>query len=473
MAEDYERVRRNERGVSAGIGLRSARGPTVLNPRMLAAGPGRGRSGRGLTSLLRATEAAPADPSVAAPRLPTRLVPSAEGPLGEVLLSYPAYADARSSHQDTYADLVETLPSGTRFTILVHRSVRDELEVLLAAAGATDRSRLVEVPDYLHFLVWTQDPFLAVTSGSDPVGTGTLVEPVEFARAADSLLADLLMDALPFMTDQSPLPLEGGNTLAGDDFVLLGADTLLRTRLVSERFGHLRVPPGESLDDLTLRIFRDTVAPGMDVHVVGLPGPLPPYRLSRTVVDGRPVVEELGLGLGRSQPIFHLDMFVTLAGRDGDGAYRVLVGDPAMADTVLGRRSVPHSLAWAFDEVAARLRRQGLRVIRNPLPLTYVDYPGAGPGDPDVRSWYFASSNNCLVQVDRSAGNRVWLPTYGHGDWRELRRTDAANADLWASLGFDVVPLGDYHRFAQNLGAVHCITNCYRRQADDGVHALP
>jgi hypothetical protein len=404
---------------------------------------------------------------VAATPSPARLVPSAEGPIGEVLLSYPAYADARSSHRETYADLIEALPATTRFTVLVHRSVRDDLTTLLAAAGAGDRSRVVEVPDFLHFLVWTQDPFLAVTTGSAPVGTGTLVEPVEFARAADSLLADLLMDALPFMTDQSPLPLEGGNTLAGDDFVLLGGDTLLRTRLVAERFGHLVVPPGESLDDLTLRIFRDTVAPGLDVHVVGSPRPLPTYRLSRSFVGGRPVVDELFLGVGRSQPIFHIDMFVTLAGRDGDGAYRVLVGDPAMADAVLGRRSLPQSLAWAFDDVADRLRRRGLRVIRNPLPLTYVDYPGRGAEDPGVRSWYFASSNNCLVQVDPSAGDRVWLPTYGHGNWPELRRTDEANADLWGSLGFDVVPLGDYHRFAQNLGALHCITNCYRRQVAD------
>src|SRR3712207_7924729 len=45
------------------------------------------------------------------------------------------------------------------------------------------------------------------------------------------------------------------------------------------------------------------------------------------------------------------------------------------------------------------------------------------------------------------------LPTYGHGDWAGLRATDEANASVWAGLGFDVRLLGDYHRFAQNLGS--------------------
>jgi hypothetical protein len=449
VADAYEQLRVNHYGISPGIELRSARGRQTLNPRAFrdgaATATGRGARGPMGAAVLSSAPAA-------------RVVPSAEGRLSQILLAYPAYADERSSHRAVYADLVAALPATVGYTIVVHESVRADLVSLLSEAGTIERARLLTIPDYLHFLVWTQDPLVALTSQTQSETPGMLLEPIEFPRAADSLLADLLVDAFGFTTDQSPLPLEGGNLLAGDDFVLLGADTLLRTSDVTQRLGHLNVPPGDSLDDLALRILRDSMAPGMEVHLVGTSLPLPAYFRRPTYVAGRPVLEEFFLGIGRTQPIFHLDMFLTLAGRGQNGRYRVLVGDPLLADSILARTPAPNSLACIFDDIAQRLRRLGFEVIRNPLPLTYVDYVDEG-----VRSWYYATSNNCIVQVDREAGNRVWLPTYGHGDWASLRATDEANASAWAGLGFDVTLLGDYHRFAQNLGSAHCIVNVYRR----------
>ena len=75
-----------------------------------------------------------------------------------------------------------------------------------------------------------------------------------------------------------------------------------------------------------------------------------------------------------------------------------------------------------------------------------------------MRSWYWASANNCLVQVDPVEGDQVWLPTYGHGPWEELAGCDEANAALWRSLGFQVHLLPDCHALAQKLGALRCIT---------------
>ena len=98
-----------------------------------------------------------------------------------------------------------------------------------------------------------------------------------------------------------------------------------------------------------------------------------------------------------------------------------------------------------------RLGRLGFEVTRTPLPRVYVDYP-----EERVRQWYFATSNNCLVEV-ADGSKRVWLPTYGHGPWAALRATDEANQAIWEKLGFEVVPLGNFHYFAQNLGALHCI----------------
>ena len=71
------------------------------------------------------------------------------------------------------------------------------------------------------------------------------------------------------------------------------------------------------------------------------------------------------------------------------------------------------------------------------------------------RMWYFATSNNALVQ--NAFSKEVWLPTYGYGNWTELKKTDDANKQIWEGLGFTVHQLSDFHPFAENLGAVHCI----------------
>jgi hypothetical protein len=156
---------------------------------------------------------------------------------------------------------------------------------------------------------------------------------------------------------------------------------------------------------------------------------------------------------GTTQPIFHIDMFITLAGRGSDGRYRVLVGDPRAAAQLLGSDLPVHAMAPVFDDVAAGLGRQGFDVHRNPLPLVYVDDP-----DRRERLWYFASSNNALVD-----GEVVYLPSYGHGTWAALATTDQANEQLWHRLGFQVRFLADFHPFAENLGAAHCITKYLAR----------
>jgi hypothetical protein len=52
---------------------------------------------------------------------------------------------------------------------------------------------------------------------------------------------------------------------------------------------------------------------------------------------------------------------------------------------------------------------------------------------------------------------RVWIPTYGHGPWAKLAATDEANRRIWEGLGYEVQMLPDFHPFAANLGAAHCI----------------
>jgi hypothetical protein len=67
-------------------------------------------------------------------------------------------------------------------------------------------------------------------------------------------------------------------------------------------------------------------------------------------------------------------MFMTLAGRDDNGAYQVLVGDPKMAADTLGVELWPHSMKEVYDNIARGLERIGFTVVRNPLPLVLSSF---------------------------------------------------------------------------------------------------
>jgi hypothetical protein len=224
-------------------------------------------------------------------------------------------------------------------------------------------------------------------------------------------------------------------------------------------------------EDFVKRLFREQFDPGRTFH---FPGAQPRNRAANSIIeiDGERWLETVDAGRGGRQPIFHIDMFLSLAGRAGGGPgaatsgtkYQLLVGDPGLADRTLGWQPVVHNLQSEFDAVGDQLRRLGFSVRRTPLPYVSVDLRGAFSVEVDGRQvevvgerfWYFATSNNCLVQIDGTHKD-VWLPTYGHAPFEELAATDAAHRRTWESLGFTVHQLGDFHLFAMRLGALHCI----------------
>jgi len=195
-----------------------------------------------------------------------------------------------------------------------------------------------------------------------------------------------------------------------------------------------------------------------------------PYESRRaTLLGGAPGEEHVFAGNrpGTQQPVFHLDLFLTPAGRiekckyaeESEGKYALLVGDPDEAaklapnDLVQGQLEAMGSV---FQELADALERlPNVKVIRNPLPLVYTDRMER---DPPERHWYFATSNNAIVQgVSDKEKKTVWLPTYGYGNWGCLDKVDARNKEIWTDLGYNVIELGDYHPLAQQGGALRCI----------------
>jgi hypothetical protein len=383
-----------------------------------------------------------------------RIVSSAHGAFGHILLCYPSFAGGDDLFRDVFVDLFRKLPQAVELTVVAHPSVVSDLDGILQAERPGSQATIVEAPDYLHFTIWAEDPYVVVEDVGAAPPRRFLVEPFAFPRGGDSVVADLVAEATELQSTQSPLFFQGGNVLIGDDFVLIGVDYLFETLDTFLRYRPvLGMPddPGEA-QQFVVDLFRQTFDPGRELFFAGTRLRVPDEERRAVTIDGEQWTEVLFAGTGHHQPIFHIDMFVSLAGRSASGRYRLLVGSPALADDVLGRPQLPHALSEIFDDVARQLAAQGFEILRNPLPLTYVDDPVA-----KERFWYFATSNNCLVQIADAEESQVWVPTYGHGPWSDLVATDEANRRVWEELGFTVHQLADFNVFAQNLGSVHCI----------------
>jgi hypothetical protein len=382
------------------------------------------------------------------------LIATAQGAIARLLLTIPSYAASggeRNPYGVVYRDLLAKLPAATELVILTHDAADEIVRGWLAAARRTAPAEVIATDDFLGFSVWAEDGYVVISEGDGAGRPNAFVEPAAFPRYGDALVADQVAAAAGLGLYQAPLHLQGGNVLIGDDFFFIGIDYPLLT--FDE--GILTAPTQAGEDELLRQVYRRYLDAQRTFVPVGTTLPVPAATRREVRIDDATWQEEIYAGNepGTRQPIFHIDMFVSLAGRGTDGRFRVLVGDPRAAARLTKEPLQPHAMAPVFDDIARDLGRRGYDVTRSPLPLVYSD-----DVDARVRSWYFATSNNVLIHAPAGDTPQVFIPTYAHGPFSDtLAATDRANADIWESLGYEVVALADFHPFASNLGAAHCI----------------
>ena len=386
------------------------------------------------------------------PHIPS-LVSSTYGAIDAVLMTLPTYVFRYSSYADPIRDLLSKIPPSCHCFVLVSAAERQELDAWLATANAQSRSTIVEAPPTMRFTVWAEDAYAAIrdiTVGVSPTANRHLVEPATFRRADDALIADEMSKNTSLKQSQVPLYFQGGNILVGDDFWFLGMDYAIN----SLRLGYVVPQSGETQLAAIERAYGQALDHSRKIHVIGSSLTVAAEVEVPIVINNETWFEQVyaGNSPGTTQPLFHIDMFITLAGRKDDGKQILLVGDPQAAADILNVPLSKYAMQPIFDDIASKLTTAGFEVIRNPLPLVYQDEPAQ-----KRRYWYFATANNALVQTTDN-DRYVWLPTYGHGFWPELAATDEVNAEIWSNMGYTVHNLGDFHPFAFNLGAVHCIT---------------
>lgn len=390
--------------------------------------------------------------SAASPFTNGKLVSSVFGGIERVLFTIPQYA-LQQDYRQAYEHLFASLPAATRFVILCsgRRNHRVAVENLLDEAGVKSRAEIVETNYPINFSIWAEDAYVVVQD--DGQGAPTLVEPANFTRYDDGFIADIVSAQSDVGVHSVPLYYQGGNVLIGDDYWLIGSDYPAK----ATKLGLLQPNAGESDRDAAIRRYGEELDSSRRMIILGTRAPVPQAVTRQIDIGGDPWTELLYYGTGLHQPLFHIDMFVTLAGRDDEGKPIALVGDPQMAANILGESTSSLMMIPYYDDIANRLTSEGFSVVRNPLPLTYVD-----DREEATRLWYFATANNALVEITDSS-KRVWLPSYGYGTQQHLQATDNKNKRIWEDLGFTVTMLKDFNPFASNLGAVHCICKYLQR----------
>ena len=416
-----------------------------------------------------------------------RLNSSWQGRIEQLLLCFPAWATGDPETSAGYRSVITAMRPGTEFVVVHTTQQRGTVEAWFRQAGHAEVT-YVPLPEYVSFTDWAEDAYVALTDASD--GSVYLVEPWQFLRAGDALIADAVEEYTDVRSAQAPLVFQGGNCLIGDDFWLLGTDYFADT-IALLRGGRppVAVPDGD-LDAFVRGLFHDYLDASRELRLVGTRRPI----AVRDFVgrrEGHDYFLDLPSdGVGAYQPIFHIDMFVTLVGRRDD-RFTVLVGDPSMADSMLGTTS-PYGLADVYDQIARTFAGAGMDVVRNPLvhrptrgrAFSVADLrriaerngnaglleavgelAAQGAGDDTrvtVRSWHHVTWNNCLVEDSAPEGRHVYLPTYGGGA-PDLAGLDAHMAALWEGLQYTVHPLADFGSFARRQGVVHCIKKYLRR----------
>ena len=422
------------------------------------------------------------------------LISSYRGSMDRLLFAFPPYGLQEARFHTAYKSLISELRTGMKFVVVCQEDNKSVIEAWFTSAGhSSDHIEWAHLPPFTNFTDWAEDAYVGLVDAED--GQHYLMEPWEFLRAGDALIADAVEEFTGnIRAAQSPLMFQGGNCIVGDEHWFLGRDYYFDCLdLINTRRAPISVPSGSTAEEFVFHLFREYIDSSRELVLLGSNTPIPlPNMVATKGADSFFIDMPTG-GNGSYQPIFHIDMLMSLIGDDGNGL-EVMVGDPSLADTMLDSQS-PFALAHEYQKIADQLSDLGMVVHRNPLvhwpteggtlTLSELEHLGAEEGDQNLlnvctelrhlgaedsssvtgREWHHITWNNCLVENGSDAGKHVYLPTFGHDDKAKLEALDQHMKSMWEGFGYTVHMLGDFNAFAERSGVVHCISKYLARTA--------
>ncbi|MDP5170648.1 MAG: hypothetical protein NWR72_10410 [Bacteroidia bacterium] len=302
---------------------------------------------------------------------------------------------------------------------------------------------------------WTQDLFWVLEDTSNPDNLKLLVsEDLVHGRSRmhqrPSLEALLEQERYSVLT--TDLPLEGGNILVGEDFMLIG----------KEHITQYSATTGEAYQDILDWYWaafkfkgtpRNVFVPGLDVTAAYQKTKWP---LNKEGIDG--------IAPDSDQLIYHLDLYLTLGGKLANGKQLIFVAQYKPEEYLIGQipdsSNIPKALAiiseW-LDQQADWLenRTDGFFHVER-IPILY--FASSSPG--------FASFNNGLIENISPQEKYAYLPDYEFTSQEEkMSSMRALVENVFAKHQFSVKWIqGRFENMISDAGSLHCRVKVLRRQ---------
>ena len=418
-----------------------------------------------------------------------KIISSVYGKMKTLVLFYPTNKDNRNKSTYCYFEFLKDLfarfeEGGRTFILVTKENVLNKLSDIekkeLRQLASTNEIHFVSISQRQQLTPWARDAFLALNCKNEQ--TSYLIEPINeynhdnhdtICRVLNKIEQQKVKPKRTLKSLNSDLEFVGGNVLVGDTFVLMGIHQTSEDNIhkCSEWFGKNIILLNSDMSYL-IEYFTLLQRTG---------GYKNKYRF-----------------YSDNQAIYHLDLFITLAGKNHRCEEVFVIGEPVVGfpiDQELDHqtkdliKTIITETSKGIDIMIDQLKQEldklniSYQIVRTPLPLTYYD--NDNNQNDKIRHWQWASYNNCLVEyyyekrTDQNPIKRVFLPSYGirsnyrqfagnrnYGDWSELYVYDLQNQWIWESkLGYKAILLHhDYNQFMKINGSLHCLTNCVERE---------
>ncbi len=332
-----------------------------------------------------------------------------------------------------FREFLTDLPASvTIYLACPERADYDEIRPLIGDIRCT------LIPTFTHHAMtaWSRDRWVAITGLPDHRITllapaGESEQEIWPQRAGDARLADDLARAFPdhFSSARSPLYFDGGDYLADGPFVfatrallernlqhtVTTRDKLLQAIAYDLHLNPILMDPGP---DHHAGMFMMSAGPAPHSTPVSPPTPLPSLT-STSAAQPRMIVADPSLGEKFFEP--------------ASPETPILNGGPDFSPETQAR----------FDSIAQLATDHGYQVTRIPVVT------------PKSGKTYLTYVN---VLLDQRAGHPlVYLPTF-----TGQPRMNAAAAEVWRSLGYQVHPI-DCSTVWDKGGTLHCLVNVVER----------
>ena len=292
---------------------------------------------------------------------------------------------------------------------------------------------------YPYHSYWVQDPFVVLESACGPV----FLEPYYYEKREDRWIAEQVSSQTDATIKSTPLDIQGGNILIGDDYALVGPDLIER---VVERTGDRKQA-------------RDLLARTLGLKKVGSP-----YLNSKSRIGGPVKKGDTGF-----QPLYHLDLYITLGGKNKAADEVVFVAElPGWLMQKLDLANLHlHELSQALDETCAWFRQDA--PSETGRKWTVYRVPIVPHKSKDILGnpvYFFHSFNNSHMEQYGDV-RKAYLPKF-HADERQdfdPSSPEHMAQDAYKDAGFHVTWVDNgFAQKATKLGALHCISSILKRK---------